>query len=213
MEEAAAVRDGAREVLAEITPPALRREATQALDDGWPAPGVVAVLAARRAGVEGVDADLRERAIGVQLIYEGLALTRRLVEEAPWADTDDPDPHADVEVLVADVLVSRGSYLLSYTEAADRCVEVIRAFGRRETERPADADWELEADALALGAVAGATAGGEDADDAAEWAASLSASLDGDELPDPADFLGANAAARVGQPAVANEWRQPSTDP
>ncbi len=246
MDEAAAVREGAREVLRDVSPAALRRVACDVVENGWPAPGVVTVLAARRAGADGIDHDLRSRAVGVQLIYEGLALTRRLVREEPWLDAsgrpggsdarpavDSPredgrpgadavpgrrdfDADPDVEVLAADVLVARGSNLLAYTEAADRCVEVIRDFGRRQTARESlPSDRELEADVMTLAAEAGTTAvTSAPAPHAVEWAESMASSLDGSELPDAASLVaGAESIPGPNQAALANEGRGSSTDP
>ncbi|PSP78111.1 hypothetical protein BRC81_08685 [Halobacteriales archaeon QS_1_68_20] len=228
MDEAAAVREGAREVLRDVSPVALRRVACDAVANGWTAPGVVTVRAARRAGADAIDHDLRRRAVGVQLIYEGLALTRRLVREEPWVDgrvesdggvaapRRDSDEDPDVEVLAADVLVARGSNLLAYTEAADRCVEVIRNFGQRQTGRDGfPTDRELEADVMTLAAEAGTTAvTSAPAPHAVEWAESMASALDGSELPD-ADSLVAGAESVPGpnQAALANEGRGSSTDP
>lgn len=217
MDEAAVVREGAREVLRDVSPAGLRQSVYDVVDNGWEAPGVVTLFAARRAGADGFDSDIRSRAIGVQLIYEGLALTRRLAWEEPWTDsTDGYSGDPNIEVLVADVLVSRGSNLLAYTEAAGRCVEVIRDFGRRQTGRDVlPADHELEADVMALAAVAGTTAmTSGPATRAVEWAETVSSSFDGGDLPDAASLLArAETVAEPSQAALANESRGTSTDP
>lgn len=131
--------------------------------------------------IDGID----DRAAGVQLIYEGLRLTRSLAHAEPWADhghLDDwstadvaaarPDDGgkggaaaaADLDVLVADILVARGFYILARTEAAEAAVAVVRSFGqdqtvRRETDDPT-LDGNLEADVFELAVVAGTTAAG-----------------------------------------------------
>lgn len=215
MDEAAVVREGAREVLRDVSPPALRRTVYDVVENGWSAPGVVTLLAARRAGADGVDTDLRSRAIGVQLIYEGLALTRRLASEEPWVGSDgDGSVDPNVEVLVADVLVARGSNLLAYTEAADHCVEVIRTFGRRQTERevlPSDRD--LEADVVNLAVIAGTTAV-TSSPGAVELAESVKTSIEGEELPDAASLIAsADWPAHSNTAALANDGRGAGTDP
>ncbi|WP_252698035.1 DUF7114 family protein [Natronosalvus vescus] len=103
-------------------------------------------------------------AAGVQLIYEGLRLTRMLAHEEPWAETTG-DGRADLEILAADILVARGFYLLARTDAATTAVRTVRQFGRDQTLRAdattADAtalDANLERDVLELAVCTGATA-------------------------------------------------------
>ena len=166
MEEAAAVRRAATEAVADIVPEALRTELESLVDGGSMVPGALTLVAAT-APPEGAEAfgsldGLVERAAGVQLIYDGLRLTRRLASDDPWT-TGDADT-GDMLILAADVLVARGFYLLARTEAADRAVAVVRAFGtdqtlRRETDDPSYDD-NLERDVLDLALVAGTTAAG-----------------------------------------------------
>jgi len=220
MDDVVRARDAAREALADIEPDRLRAVLEDRLTDASMAPGVLALRSAHALdGGANLDA-VAERAAGVQLIYEGLRLTRTLAHEEPWLhaesrtdgtgrpadrltdgerrdrparingdgridDLDDGriddldgvggtgDPggvNADLDILAADVLVSRGFYLLARTEAADRAVETVRAFGRDQTRRrdaatddEAEAlDRNLEADVFALAVVAGTTAVGRD---------------------------------------------------
>jgi hypothetical protein len=169
MEEAAAVRRTALDAVDDIEPPGLGERIRQRLVDGSMAPGVLAVLCARATddalSVEAV----AERAAGVQLIYEGLRLTRSLVHGEPWTSDDadrdaDDRTDADMAILVADILVARGFYLLARTKAADAAVGTVRAFGRDQTVRrtggDASLDRNLEADVFELAAVAGVTAAG-----------------------------------------------------
>ncbi|MFC7214309.1 hypothetical protein ACFQO4_09495 [Saliphagus sp. GCM10025334] len=115
---------------------------------------------------------IAHHAAGVQLIYEGLRLTRALAHNEPWAETTGDSP-ADLEILAADILVARGFYLLARTDAADTAVRTVRRFGRDQTAR-ADADEtdaaaldaNLEQDVLELAIRTGATAA--DADPAPE---------------------------------------------
>lgn len=167
MEDAAAVRGAALDAIDDIEPDPLRERIATQLSDGSMVPGVLTIRTVRALddtnAVATSDGSLldpvAERAAGVQLIYDGLRLTRELAHDEPWTDGD-PD-RADLAVLAADVLVSRGFHLLARTEASDAAVATVRAFGsdqtvRRETTDPS-LDRNLEADVLELAVVAGAT--------------------------------------------------------
>ncbi|WP_224448527.1 DUF7114 family protein [Haloprofundus salilacus] len=186
MDDAVRTRDAAREALSDIDPPQLLDALDARLAEASMLPGALALVSARALD-PGVDADaLAERAAGVQLIYEGLRLTRDLARDEPWADAEAHRRNgtndliagidADMQVLAADVLVARGFFVLARTEAAARAVDTVRAFGRDQTlgRRPAPdaADGEsgrdaetfnrrLEADVLDLAVLAGATAVGQ----------------------------------------------------
>ncbi|USZ70526.1 DUF7114 family protein [Natronosalvus halobius] len=106
---------------------------------------------------------IAHHAAGVQLIYEGLRLTRALAHDEPWAETTG-DSRADLEILAADILVARGFYLLARTDAADTAVRTVRRFGRDQTTRvdadetdAAVLDGNLEQDVLELAIRTGAT--------------------------------------------------------
>ena len=195
MEEAAAVRGAAEEAVRDIVPDGLRGEMTTFLESGSAVPGALTLVVAGLFGeVDPEDVDgLTERAVGVQLIYDGLRLTRGLAHDDPWGEAageTEGDIPADMEILAADVLVSRGFYLLARTEGAEAAVEVVRSFGRDQTERrerdDPDLDRELERDVLELAVLAGATAVGSDAPETAAFAADLVGERDG--FP-PADEL------------------------
>ncbi len=183
MDEAARCRRAARDAVADIEPAHLRRIIDALLADGSMAAGTFALLCSRATDEEVSLDNVAERAAGVQLIYDGLRLTRRLSHEEPWGDAADEDLDADVEILAADVLVSRGFYLLARTPAADMAVETIRAFGRDQTDRqtgsgdPDALDRNLEADVLDLAAVTGVTAAGGDPDALRAVAADLGGSM------------------------------------
>jgi hypothetical protein len=187
MEEAAAVRQAALDAVDDVDPARLYERIEQRVEAGSMAPGVLTLVSAAAVddavGHDGV----AERAAGVQLIYEGLRLTRILAQDQPWSGGDAMDwqptavsadraggdgadvkptaaAAADVDILVADILVARGFYLLARTEAADAAVGVVRSFGRdqtvrRETDDPA-LDGNLEAEVFELAVVAGTTAAG-----------------------------------------------------
>jgi hypothetical protein len=173
MDDAVRARDAASEVLADIEPERLRDALYTRLADAPMTPAVVTLRVAAALDADASTGDgVAEQAAGVQLIYEGLRLTRDLAHGEPWATVDrdaatDLDGiEADLDILAADVFVSRGFYLLARTDAADRAVDVVRSFGRDQTvRRRPDADRDaldrnLEADVFALAAVAGAAAVG-----------------------------------------------------
>lgn len=168
MEEAAAVRRAALDAIEGIDPKSLRDRLRERLSNGSMVPGVLTIYTVRAlvdgasravAASDGSLLDpIAKRAAGVQLIYEGLALTRELALDEPWARGDTSE--ADLSILAADVLVSRGFYLLARTEAADAAVATVRAFGRDQTVRDETGDpsldRNLESDVLELSVAAGA---------------------------------------------------------
>jgi hypothetical protein len=199
MDEAGRARDAARDALADVTPARLRERLYDRLADAAVAPGVLTLLAARATGRDAARPGLERRAAGVQLIYDGLQLTRRLARDPPWGREPESDD-ADLDILAADVLVGRGFSLLADTEAADKAVETVRAFGRDETNREMGrpdrslADRTLEADVFELAIVAGVSAVGAPAPTGARaFAVDLAASFD-DGLP--------AAPALLSEPAV-----------
>lgn len=210
MEEAATCRRAAREAVRDIEPDRLHDVIDDHVADASMTPGALALLSARAAD-ETVDFDsISDRAAGVQLIYEGLRLTRTLAHAEPWASSDDhTEPNLDV--LAADVLVSRGFYLLARTDAADKAVATVRAFGRDQTLRrapDADAaalDGSLERNVLELAVITGASAVGvtpspATLDDAAALADGRASPFDSAEtvLPDSPGDLGIGATATDG---------------
>lgn len=225
MDEVARARAAAREALEDVTPPSLRDRLFERLAGTALAPGVLTLLAARATGREGGHATLDRRAAGVQLIYDGLQLTRTLAREPPWLGDNDG---GDIDILAADVFVARGFYLLADTEAASTAVETVRAFGRDETNRevgrPGEtpAERSLEADVFELAIVAGVSAVGVTPPaDARPFAVDLAASFD-DGLPsgpallsEPAtDALADLVADRVRTPPPERLWvGSGATDP
>ena len=81
------------------------------------------------------------QAAGVQLIYEGLRLTRSLAHDEPWAAAEgNSADDSDLDILAADILVARGFYLLARTDAAGKAVRTVQKFGRDQTRRDAAAE-------------------------------------------------------------------------
>jgi hypothetical protein len=165
------------------------------------------VLSSARAVDGGVEFDrLADRAVGVQLVYAGLDVTRRLANDPPWSGGD--AARANLDVLAADILVARGAFLLADTEASGAAVEVIRSFGRDQTCRegtPAP-DHDLESDVFELAAIAGATAVGPGTPPRlVEWASDLATSLDGTGTFERATSLAADPP--TGPVPVADDGR------
>ncbi|MFC6615832.1 hypothetical protein ACFQAS_12895 [Halopenitus salinus] len=204
MDDVVRARDAAREALADVEPTRLRTVLDDRLVDAAVTPGVLAIVTARALAPEIAADRVAERAAGVQLIYEGLRLTRRLAHEEPWLTAEgSADIDADLDVLAADVLVSRGFSLLSRTEAAGAAVEVVRSFGRDQTlRRRRDADVDaldrnLEEDVFELAVVAGTTAvGGDPPTELLAYARELAADYDGG-FPPAGQALSDGTADRI----------------
>lgn len=168
MDNAVRARNAAREVVADIEPKHLREVLYNRLANASMAPGVLVFVSARASAPEVPLDTLSERSAGVQLIYEGLRLTRSVAQAEPWTETTTDEIDADIDILAADVLVSRGFYVLARTEASAAAVETVQDFGRDQTLRgrpdadTATLDGNLEADILALAVRAGLTAVGTD---------------------------------------------------
>mgnify|MGYP006299467107 CR=1 FL=1 len=206
MEEVAAVRRAALDAVDDVEPAPLRERIETQLGEGSMAPGVLTILTARAletASTDGHDGTLldpiAERAAGVQLIYDGLRLTRQLADDEPWLSGEKDD--GDLSILAADVLVARGFYLLARTEAADAAVATVQAFGRdqtvsRETGDPALAR-NLEADVLELAVVAGATlADGSVSPRLREFASDMA---NGSPFPDAESFFPETVSETIGR--------------
>lgn len=169
MEEVARARGAAHDAVDDITPARLRDVIDDHIRGSSMLPGVLTIMTARvvegpEPNAEETDVSEVERlAAGVQLVYEGLRLTRTLVHDDPWSGDVPPNVPADVDVLAADVLVARGFHVLAYTDAAASAVDTVQTFGRRETDRQCSresAARTLEASVFDLAAVAGAAAAG-----------------------------------------------------
>ncbi|MDG5819492.1 hypothetical protein [Natronococcus sp. A-GB7] len=175
MEQADSCRRVAVEAVTDVEPPALYELIESTLESASMLPGALTLesagaVAPTETTVDGDDPDdgIVTHAAGVQLIYEGLRLTRSLAHEEPWADTDGAtDVNGDMEILAADILVARGFYLLARTDAADKAVRTVQAFGREQTHRLDERDdteaatardATLERDVLELAVLAGAAA-------------------------------------------------------
>jgi len=217
MEEAEQTRAAALEAVADIEPDGLRAVIDDHVASSSMLPGVLTMLTARVVDGNADEQAVSRRAAGVQLIYEGLRITRDLVATEPWADTDESDPDDDLDVLAADVLVARGFRILARTEAAGHAVETVREFGREQTdvqEGRTPTAQTLEANVFELAAIAGGTAASSETPVALrQYVVGLAANhgtpplaAATDALPDGVDEV----MARVGGPAADERVSPPS---
>ena len=160
MDETAHARAAFRDGISDITPDALRSRLGGVLESASMTPGALTVLtaAALDESIEG-DAAAR-RGAGVQMSYEGLRLSRDLIQNDPWTEGDPSE--GDLNAIAAEVLVARGFEYLAHTVVADDVVAAVRQFGRDQTRREnpdvdrAALDRRLEADFVHIAVEAGA---------------------------------------------------------
>src|SRR6056297_1877922 len=105
MEEVAAVRRAALAAVDDVEPDRLHERIDARLDDASLAPGVLTLVSAGATSDPPVDLTdgVADRAAGVQLIYEGLSLTRQLAHDDPWVNGNRDT--ANLDILIADILV------------------------------------------------------------------------------------------------------------
>ena len=211
MDDAVRVRTAAQNALEAIDPPRLKTVLFERLKTASMAPGVLVWQSATLCEPARQPADLPQRAAGVQLIYEGLRLTRTLSHEPPWerdgaALEDDLD--ADLDILAADIFVSRGFYLLARTEAATAAVETVQTFGREQTQQLAEpnravSDESLEATIFSLAVRAGLTAFGTEPTEELLVAAMTAGRDYEDALPPAAAALSESLRRRLTESSTA----------
>jgi hypothetical protein len=205
MEEAPRVREALRESLREVDPAPFRARLERTLDGRPLTPGVLTIRTARAIDATVGDA-AADRAAGVQLSYEGLRLTRHLVETEPWPPAGEGDP--DVDVVAAEVLVAKGMESLAYSGVRDRVVEIIRRFGRTQSHDADTGEPSLEADAVVLAIATGADLAAQTVPPGLiDYARELAHEIEADPLPD-GDRI-ADVGENVERIVAASE---PSTD-
>ena len=154
------IRRVSSDTLGEIEPPRLAEDLQSLLDDASVLPGVVTVQTATVLGGERAAERAMDRAVGVQLSYEGLRLTRRLIREEHRYLADDPTD-SYLALVGAEVLVSRGFIELVETAVAGKAIRTVQRFSRQQTAEydtdsaPLD-DRSLEFDVIELAVDAGA---------------------------------------------------------
>lgn len=187
MSEEALVASAIDEALTSVDPPAVR-ERVQATTGDQPITPAVLTIRAARAPESAVGTErVLERAAAVQLSYEGLVVTRELIREEPWVDGD--ADRGDVDVVAAEMLVSRGVEMLAHSGVVEDAVAVVQRFGRDQTrllEGEEAVESTLERDTLELAVVAGADlAVGTVAPRVREYADRLAGRLAAEPLPEP----------------------------
>lgn len=133
---------------------------------------------------------LAERGVGVQLGYEGLRLTRDLIEGDAWSDAD-AGSGPDLDVLAAEVFVARGIHLLTGTDIVDQAIEIVRRFGRNRAHERSGAvnarERSLEADVISLAVNASAAEVLDTVPPSVDdYGTSLGSDLDTHPYPEPA---------------------------
>ena len=209
MTEEGAVSDALWDSLADIGPPTFRSHLEGVLEDQSLTPGVLTVKTARALdGSTDLEASAM-RGAGVQLSYEGLRLTRAVVDERGALDTavEEAQEEYYLDLLAAEVLVSRGFYHLATTGVSDQAVEIVRRFGRNQTheldgQSPTEAS--LEEDVIKLAVNAGADMSTTPVSSAVtSFGERLATELEREPLPDPDDAL-AGIEGRITTAATAS---------
>lgn len=186
MDVASEVRQSALRTLAEIEPEELARELQDVVAETSMLPGVITVLTAEAAGGPQAASRAHRRAVGVQLSYEGLRLTRELIREEERYDVEDPT-ESYLSLVAGEVMVARGFSELAETAVAGDAIDIVQRFSRNQTHeyRTAGESFRsLEHDVVVLAVAAGATLvqdvvpPGLDAN-----AKRLAANLDGEPFP------------------------------
>jgi len=131
MDEVGAITDALEQALEDIEPAPFHSRVAAAVGERPLLPGVLAVRVARTIDPTADIQTAATRGAGVQLCYEGLELTRSVLRNRAWEDRE--DTHRE-NLLVAEVLVSRGFNLLARTGVVTDAVAIVQRFGRTQTD-------------------------------------------------------------------------------
>ena len=192
MDAAGRVRRAALETLTEIEPPTLAAELKAILREASMVPGLVTIRTAEQLGGGGVTEPVLDRAVGVQLSYEGLRLTRQLIREEHRYDVAEPTEEY-LSLVAGEVLVSRGFGELAETPVAGQAIEIVQRFSRNQTVDYRDDGVpptapSLEFDVVRLAVDTGATAVLDHVPPfLEEYGRNLAAELERDPLPKSAE--------------------------
>lgn len=177
-------------------------------------PGVVTIRTAERLGGTVTGGEALDRAVGVQLSYDGLRLTRELIREEQRYEAAEPTDEY-LALVAGEVLVSRGFVELAETAVADRAIEIVQRFSRNQTVDYRDETdvpgVSLEYDVLSLAVATGATAVLEHVPPyLQEFGGTIAAELDRDPLPpahevEPRIRSGLEAALPADDAVVVND--------
>jgi len=216
MEEAPRVREALYESLHEVEPAPFCARLERTLEGRPLTPGVLTVRTATAVDPTVAPEAAAERAVGVQLTYEGLRLTRRLVETEPWPPAGEGDP--DVDVVAAEVLVAKGLNQLAHTGVRGRVVEIVRRFGRTNAREADAGEPSLEADFVVLAVEAGADLVAPTVPPGlVEYARELAEEVEADPLPADGPIAGVAADVErivaAAEPAAEDRSRSSTMDP
>jgi len=206
------VRRATEEAVRDIEPDRLRADIRARVEEMSATPGVLTLLSARATPGTDPPDGIAELAAGIQLVYEGLRLTRTLAHDEPWASGNDAT--GDLAIVLADVLVARGFFLLARTEAAQSAVSMVQAFGRDQTyrvrgEAPPSPDFDLDIDVLELAVLTGQAAAGQPLpSDARRFATEMVADHD-DRLPPVGAILSDATRTRLDDVLASEELHTP----
>lgn len=216
MDPAGRVRRAALEMLAAIEPDELAEELQDIVKAASMVPGVVTIRTAERLGGHPAGGSAIDRAVGVQLSYEGLRLTRELIrDEERYAVEEPTDSY--LALVAGEVLVSRGFGELAETPVAGGAIDIVQRFSHnqtldyREDATPGTAGRSLEYDVVELSVAAGATAVLDHVPPFLdEFGGTLATELDQEPMPSVADVdprirSGLDAAVTAGDAVVVND--------
>ncbi len=213
------VSEALRQSIVDIEPQSFNAHLNEVLQDRPLTPAVLTVTTGRAIDSTADRDRLTELGVGVQLGYEGLCLTRELIDDESWLDSHQ-STDADLDVLAAEVLVARGFNILAETNTVTDAVDIVRTFGRnRAHERDGSdkTDPSLEADIVSLAVTTGADCVLSTVPPPiASFADELGARLDENPIPEPAVALDGveqeiETVLQLHEPPVAEERSSSST--
>lgn len=192
MAAAGRVQRASLQTIGNIEPAAMATELQDLVREGSMVPGVVTVLTAESIGGEAAAEAAMDRAVGIQLSYDGLRLTRELIRGEERYRTDSA-AEGYLPLVGAEVLVSRGFSNLVHTDVAGQAIDIVQRFSRKQTleydaPEAAASERTLEHDVIVLGVEAGATVVHDRVPDPIRnFGAELAESLDAEPLPPAAE--------------------------
>lgn len=208
MREVSHVRELLGKSLGDIEPVPFRERLYDVLEGAPLTPGVLTVKTARAIEPSADVEESARRGAGVQLSYEGLRLTRSVVEEKRWEAEGDRSSYY-FDLLAAEVLVSRGYHHLATTGVSNQVVDIVRRFGRNQTytleSEHGELEDSLEVDILRLAVDAGADMTLQTIPaPIRSYGDSLAREIEADPLPDPSVAL-TGVEERIGTLAASPE--------
>lgn len=180
--------------IGDIQPEAFRERLHVILGERPLTPAVLTVRTGRALDATTDVTTLADRGVAVQLVYIGLSRYRSLIRRDSWLDRDGAGT-ADLDMVAAEVFVSRGTNILADTAVIGQVIELIRRFGRNQAYEQSgeteSLESSLEADVITLAVNAGADVALSTIPPAIEsYASSLAERIDTDPMTEPAELDG-----------------------